>query len=166
MAEKDKITEEKVKRSGIFDFRETYQFVHRWLTEEDYDVEEERYVEEVTGDSKKVEIKWVATKKISDYFKNELKLGWRIIGLQNVEVEKNGQKIKMNKGSFEVKIIGSLIKDYEGNWDASPFMKFLRGIYDRWVIEGRIKQYENKVFGDVEELSEQIKAFLAVEGMK
>jgi len=166
MTERDKVTEEKVKRSGIFDFKETYQFVHRWLTDEDYDVEEEKYLEEVTGDSKKVEIRWVATKKISDYFKNEIKLAWRVVGLQKVEVEKNGKREKMDKGSFEVKITGNLLKDYEGRWDSNPFMKFLRGVYDRFIIEGRIERYETKLFGDVEDLAEQIKGFLTVEGMK
>jgi len=166
MVEKDKITEEKVKRSGIFDFKELYQFVYRWLRNEDYDVEEKKYIEEVTGESKKVEIKWEATKKITDYFKIELKLEWRIIGLVNVEVERNGKRVKMNNGSFEVKITGTLIRDYQNSWDRNPTYKFFRGIYDRYIVIGTVKKYETKVFGEVEELSEQIKAFLTIEGMK
>jgi len=166
MVEKDKITEEKVKRSGIFDFKEIYQFVYRWLRDEDYDVEEKKYIEEVTGDSKKVEIKWEATKKITDYFKIELKLEWRIIGLVNVEVERNGKKVKMNNGSFEVKIIGTLIRDYQSSWDRNPTYKFFRGIYDKYIIIGVVKKYEIRVFKEVEDLAEQIKAFLTIEGMK
>ena len=156
MSEKDKIIEQKVKRGGIFDFKEVYQFVYRWLNEEDYTVEERKYVEEVTGDAKKV----------SDYFKNEMKLNWRIIGLTNVEVEQDGKKIKMNKGNFELKITGNLVKDWGSTWEKNPFMKFLRGTYDKYIVEGRIKQYEIKLYGDVDELTEQIKAFLTVEGMK
>ena len=90
MSEKDKVSEEKVKWSGLFDFKETYQFIYNWLNEEGYWVEEKKYIEELTGDSKKVEIVWVATKKVSDYFKNELKLTWRIVGMKSVEVEKGG----------------------------------------------------------------------------
>lgn len=166
MAEKDKITVEKVKRSGIFDFKDVYQFAYRWLTGEDYDVHEEKYIEEAQPDAKKIEIKWVAEKKISDYFKIELKLEWRIIGMKDVEVEQEGKRIKTNKGTFEVKITGTLIKDYEGTWDGNPTGKFLRGIYEKWIIEGRIRQYEAKVFGEVEDLAEQMKAYLTVEGLK
>ncbi len=166
MAEKDKITTEKVKRSGIFNFKDTYQFIYRWLTEENYDVEELKYIETVKGESKDIEIKWKATKEVSDYFKNEMKLGWRILGLKNVEVEKNGKREKMNDGSFEVKIDGSLIRDYQGKWDKSPMMKFLRGVYDRYIIKGTWEGYETKLFGDMEDLAEQIKAFLTIEGMK
>ncbi|MFA6022706.1 MAG: hypothetical protein WC781_01315 [Candidatus Pacearchaeota archaeon] len=166
MAEKDKITESKVKYSGIFDFKEVYQFVYRWLDEEDYWIEEKKYIEEVSGDTKKVEIQWIASKKISDYFKFEHKLNWRIIGLTSIEVEKNGKKIKMNKGNFEIKIASTLVKDWEGTWEKQPYMKFLRGLYDRFLIEGRIKSYEIKCFLDGQDLAEQIKAFFAIEGMK
>ncbi|MBS3066957.1 hypothetical protein J4205_03960 [Candidatus Pacearchaeota archaeon] len=166
MAEKDKIISEKVKRSGIFNFKEVYQFVYRWFVDEGYDVEEQKYVETVTGDSKDIEIKWVATKKVSDYFKNEVKSEWRILGMVDVEVEREGKKMKANKGSFEVKFSGTLIKDYEGSWEKAPMMKFLRGVYDRYVIEARVKEREGKIIGDVEEILEQVKAFLTIEGMK
>ena len=164
--EKDKITATKVKRSGIFDFKELYKFVYNWLSEEGYDTDETKYVEEVTGDSKKIEIKWESFKKITDYFKTMMKLEWRIVGLKSVEVEQNGKKIKMNSGTFEVKITGTLVRDYQGTWDNTGFMKFMRGVYDKYIIRDTVEKYEGKVFGDVEDLAEQVKAFLTIEGMK
>lgn len=166
MSEKDKVSEEKVKWSGLFDFKETYQFIYNWLNEEGYWVEEKKYIEELTGDSKKVEIVWVATKKVSDYFKNELKLTWRIVGMKSVEVEKEGKKVKMNTGSFEIKTAATLIKDWGSTWENNPSMKFLRGVYDRFIIEGRIRYYEDKAFKDLTELTEILKSFLALEGRK
>jgi cysteine-rich repeat protein len=41
-----------------------------------------------------------------------------------------------------------IIKDYEGTWEKNPTMKFLRGVYEKFIVEGRIKQYEGKVFGE------------------
>jgi len=166
MVEKDEITKTKIKRSGIFDFKEVYQFVYRWLVEEEYDVDEKKYIEEVTGDSKKVEIGWEANKKITDYFRSQLKFSWRMLGLKTIEVERNGKKEKMNTGTFEVKISGWLHRDYMNTWDNTPVMKFLRGVYDKYIIRGTIERYEEKVFGDLNDLAEQIKAFLTIEGMK
>ncbi|MEM3113511.1 MAG: hypothetical protein QXI33_03770 [Candidatus Pacearchaeota archaeon] len=166
MAEKDKIIEQKVRYNGFFDFKETYQFVYRYMVEEGYDVEEQKYVENVAGDSKNIEVIWVASKKISDYFKNEVKFSWRVLGLKSVEVDKSGQKLKMNMGSIEIKITGNLVKDWESTWENNPTMKFLRGVYDKYIIEGRIKKYEKKLFDDVNDTTEQIKAFFAIEGMK
>ncbi len=72
----------------------------------------------------------------------------------------------MNSGSIEIKITGTLIKDRESRWEASPVSKFLRGVYDKYIIEGRVTKYEKKIFEDVDEITEQIKAFFATEGMK
>src|SRR3989344_4375091 len=163
MAEKDKVLTEKIKRVGIFNYKDTYQFVYNWLNEEGYGVEEKKYVEEIQGDAKKIEIIWTAGKKVSDYFKNELKLSWSILGMKNVEVEKDGKRIKMNDGSFEIKISGTLVKDYQSTWKKNPTSKFLRGVYDKFIIEGRIEQYQDKVAGNVHDLINDLKSFLTIE---
>jgi hypothetical protein len=166
MVEKDKLTSEKVKFSGLFDFKDTYQFVYAWLTEEGYSVEEQKYQESVKGDSKDVEIAWDCKKKISDYFRANLKVSWRVLGLKKVEAEKNGKRIKIDDGSFEIKISGTLERDYQNKWDKSQGLRFLRGVYDKYIIEGSLKQYRGKVVGDVDDLIEEVKAFLAITGLK
>ena len=40
----------------------------------------------------------------------------------------------------------------------------MRGVYDRYVIRERIQTYENKLFGEADELIAQAKAFLELEG--
>lgn len=167
MAEKDEIAEQKVKWKGLFHFKDTYTFLYRWLEDEDYNIEEQKYLEEVEGGAKKkIEINWVAEKKLSDYFKIQLKLSWRILGMKDVEVEKDGERVKMNDASIEIKVKGVLVKDYESTWETNPLMKFLRGVYEKFIIEGRVEKYEKKVFGEVNDTTEQIKAFLAIEGKR
>ena len=166
MAEKDKISSQKVKRSGIFNFKDTYQFAYTLLKEQGYDITEGKYAEEITGDSKKISVSWIATKKISDYFKIELGIRWDIINLKSVEAEKDGKRIKTNEGSIEIGINGILVKDYDSKWDTSPFTKFLRGLYEKFIIEGRVSQYEGVVAEDVDNLAEQLKSFLTLEGLK
>ena len=167
MAEKDKIAEQKVKWKGVFKYKDLYDFVYRYLIEEQYDIEERKYVEEVEGGAKKkIEITWLVTKKISDYFKIELKVTWRILGMKDVEVEKDGERLKMNDASVEIKVVGTLLKDYESTWENNPLMKFLRGIYEKFIIEGRILSYEDKVFNEINKLTEQVKAHLTIEGVR
>jgi len=162
MTERDKVTTQKIRRSGIFNFKDFYQFAYNWFIDEDYGLEEQKYAEEVTGDSKRVEIIWVAKKKISDYFKHEIKLYWNVVGLKNVEVEKDGKRVKMNDGSIEIKITGNLLKDYQSSWEGNPFSKFLRGVYEKFVIEGRIEAYEDKVSSTVTDFIKDMKGFLAI----
>ena len=72
----------------------------------------------------------------------------------------------MNKGQVEVKITAYLEKDYEHRWETTSISKFLRGLYDRYIIRNRIESYEEKIIEEVDELVAQIKAFLELEGKK
>ena len=163
MSEKDKIFSGKIKQAGIFTFKDLYSFLYDWLREEGYDVIEKSYNEKVSGDSKNIEIKWEATREISDYFKFQVKLDWQILGMKSVDVQKDDKKVKMDSGSLEIKFSGTLIRDYEDRWENQPFWKFMRGIYERYIIKSRIDEYQIKLLGEVEELISQCKSFLAIE---
>lgn len=166
MAEKDTIFSGKIKQKGIFNFKDFYAFAYDWLVEEGYKLTEKVYSEEIIGDSKKIDIEWEAKKKISDYFRFVIQARWVIIGLRNIEVQREGQKIKMNSGQVEIKVRGILVKDYEHRWEDKPIWKFLRGIYDRYIIRSRIEQYEEKIKNEVEEFIAQCKSYLIIEGQR
>src|SRR3989344_900134 len=160
MADKDRLTKEKVEHSGLIDFKAFYSFAHSWLEEEGYDVEEEKYSETVAGNSRNISIKWKATKTISDYFKNEMKVEFEVKELVDVEVEIDGKKKKMNKGKVSVDIKGDLVKDPESKWDVTPFYRFLRDLYGKYIIPGRTSSMEGALVGNVIALKEEIKSFL------
>ena len=166
MAEKDKVLAEKVKHTGIFSFSELYEYLYDWFSDESYKIREKKYTEKILGDSKTIEIEWENEKKISDYFKFQIKLTWLITGLKKVEVKKEDQKVTMNSGTVEIKFSAMIIKDYENRWENQPFWKFLRGVYDRYIIRSRIDYYEDRVEDDLREIVAQTKAFLALESRK
>lgn len=163
MAEKDTIYKGKVKQTGIFDFKDFYSFTYDWLMDENYDVTEKSYSEKVSGESKDVEIKWEASKKVSDYFKFTIKLDWKILGMKKTKVKKGDREVSMDTGQVEIAFSAVLVKDYEGRWEENPFSKFLRGLYDRYIIRQRINEYEGKLIGELNEIVDQSKSFLAIE---
>ena len=138
MAEKDQLIKEKVEHSGVWDFKGLYSFTHGWLQEEDYGVEEEKYSETVSGDARNINFEWKATKTFSDYFKHEMKLKFEVKELKEVEVEIDGKKRKMNKGKVTVEIKGTIIKDHQSKWDITPWYRFLRDVYNKYIIPGSI----------------------------
>lgn len=167
MVEVDRVYESKFKFEGTFDFKETYNFVYKWLNDYGYIlIQEKNYVEKIKPEGKEVEITWEAKKKVSDYFRLFLRLNWLITGMTNVEIERNGVKIKTNKGRIEIKITGFLEKDYEHRWEVTSISKFLRGIYDRYIIRSRIESYEDKIREEVDELVAQSKSYLELEGIR
>ncbi|MFA5259201.1 MAG: hypothetical protein WC979_07295 [Candidatus Pacearchaeota archaeon] len=163
MSEKDQVFKGKIKQTGIFSFKDFYSFTYDWLKDDGYDVVEKAYSETVSGDSKKVEIKWEATREISDYFKFQIKMDWLILGMKTIEVQKENKKIKMETAAVEIKFTAVLIKDYEDRWENHPFWKFMRGIYEKYIIKVRVDDYQIKLLSELEELINQCKAFLAIE---
>jgi hypothetical protein len=89
MAEKEIQFSSSVKYDGIFSFKEFYKFCYDWLNDETrLDISEDKYKEKLKGNSKELDIKWTGTKKVTDYFKFEIKVDFEIKDLINIEVKK------------------------------------------------------------------------------
>lgn len=167
MSEKEQVFSSKVKHTGLFSFKDFYKFCYQWLTEETgLDVAEEKYKESVKGNEKDIEIEWAGTRKITDYFKFDVKVKFVIKHLTDVEVNQDGKKIKTNNGEVETSIKGTLVRDFDGKFEKSAYKKFLRGIYEKWVIASRVEQFEEKLIGDCDEFLAQVKAYLDLEGKR
>jgi len=87
MAEKDDIYSSKVKYDGIFSFRDFYKFCYEWLIDETkVDLSEKKYVEKIKGSSKDIGVEWEGSKKMTEYFRFDIKIKFRILGLSEVEI--------------------------------------------------------------------------------
>lgn len=168
MSEKDQIIKEKLDHSGIFNFADVYGYMHNWLKDNGYGVNEEKYSEKISLKGERdISFEWKATRAMSDYFKIELGIKADVSGLSDVEVEIDSQKKKMNKGKIALELKGTMIKDPKNNWDESkPFLKFLREMYDKYIIPDRVDAVEGKIEGDVRALKDEIKVFLELTGKR
>ena len=167
MAEKDTIIKEKVKYTGYGDFKDIYNFAYGWFKGEGFSVVEELYNEKVKGESKDIEMVWATSKKLTDYFKAEVGLKWRILGMSDVEVEVDGKKKKMNKfNEIGIEIKGVLVRDYDSKWNKNVTSKFFKEVYNKYVIPARNKEMEGKIEGFVQDFKEEIKALLELTGRK
>lgn len=167
MSEKEQIFSSKIKYDGIMDFPATYKFGYDWLSQEkEFNMSESAYKEKIKGDSKELEIEWKGFAKATDYFKFEIKVEIKVLGLTDVEIVQDGIKKKLNKGSIEIKIKGTLVRDYDGKFEKSSTQKFMRSIYEKWVIPSRIDEYEGKLIGICDEFLSQVKSFLDLSGRR
>ncbi len=167
MAEEDKVFSTKVKHSGVWDFKGIYAVLSSWFSDNGYGLSENSYKENIgAGGAKEIEIEWEASKKVTDYFKYKIKANWQIVGMTSVEVEIDGAKKKMNKGQFEIAYKATITKDYEEKWTSKPIWKFLRALYDKYLIKETKSSYEDKLVDDIQGLVEETKAYLALTGRK
>jgi hypothetical protein len=163
MSQASKVYEQKVKKKGYWEFKGLYEFCYLWFKDRDYKLEEKEYTEKDTG-KKEVQIKWEAKKKVSDYFQNKIVLKWHILQLEDVEIERGGKKIKTNKGDLKLDLKVDLISDYEGRWEDKAFNKFLRGLYDKFVIKTTTDEYEERLKESALKFVADAKAFLELDG--
>ncbi len=166
MVEKDLVIKEKVESSGLLDFKGFYSYAHSWFKDEGFGVTEEKYSEKFSGNSKDIDIEWRAIKELSEYFKVEIFSKWEIKDLVDVEVEIDGKTKKMNKGKILLEIKGSVIRDPESKWDASPLLRFSRDFYNKYIIPNRVNDIKEKVILDIKKLKEELKAFLDLTGKR
>jgi len=166
MAEKEQVIDERLTHSGIFDFVSFYKYAHSWLKEERYGVSEEKYSEKVSGNARDLDIRWMATKKLSDYFKIEIEVEFEVEKLTDVEVEIDGERKKTNKGKIGIKIKGVLVKDPDSKWDKTPFYRFTRDVYNKYVIPGRVHSMEERIKSVVISFKDELKTFLELSGRR
>jgi len=91
-------------------------------------------------------------------------LEWHILGMKDAEVEIDGKKVKTNKGEVEIVFKANIIKDYEKRWEDKPFWKFLRSVYEKYVIRETVDEYEDDLEDEVKEMISDIKGFLKIPG--
>lgn len=166
MSEKDEIIKEKLEYGGLFKFSELYEQAHTWFNEEGYGVVEDKYAEKISGNSKEIDVEWKCTKQISDYFKIDSKVKFEIKNLVDVEVEVDGKKKKMQQGKVKIELKGNLIKDVASEWDKSPSWRFMRDVYNKYIVPQRIDSMEDKVKGDIKDFKDEMKEYLDLSGKR
>jgi hypothetical protein len=166
MVEKSLLFSQSLKHVGFWNFKDLYNFCFEWLKNEGYIVSEDDYQEKITDRGKEIIIKWTVWRKISDYFKYEIKVDWHILGMQDAEVKRGEKTEKTNKGEVKFTFKPFLVRDYESRWEVSPLYKFFRGIYDNYIVRTTIDDYEDRLIDKTISFIEQIKAFLVLESKK
>jgi hypothetical protein len=167
MSEKDKLFSSKIKYSGIVNFGDFYKFCYEWLKDQTgLSLSENKYSEKISGDSKNIEIEWTGFRNLTDYFRFEAKISFRVLGLTNVEVAEGNKKVKTNKGTIEIGISGILVRDYDGKFEKNAFQKVLRGFYEKSVITARVEEFQEKVIEYCDEFLAQAKAYLDLIGKR
>lgn len=157
------IRDSKVKYKGNFDLKLIYKKLREWLMREGYsdpcEGGEKKYGERVKPKGKQVEIVWEATKKEeAGYFIRSIKLSFFINELVEVEVEKDGRKIKLDSGEIEIGFNSSLLRNAGSPaWDEHSLMfRF----YERFIIADKIEAFKIEVYKDTNKLMDEVKNFL------
>jgi len=161
MPEKKIVYQDKfISFEGLFSLKDLFKIIVRWFNEHGYDMFENKNYEEVYEDGKKVIFELIPYKKVSDYYKLEIRIFAVFESLKEVEVELNGIKQRLLKGRANFTFDAILVTDYEGRWESRPTYYFYRTLIDKFIYKSYTDKYENELIKDAKEVQEEIKAYL------
>lgn len=154
------ISDTKVKYKGNFDFLLLYKKLKEWFLREGYGdawKNEKKYAEKIKPNGKNVEIIWeMSRKEEQDYFQVNINVSFFAVGLTDVEVEKDGKRIKLNNAEIELKFDSKLIRNANKKWDENSLMfKF----YEKYLVQDRTEFYRIECYQDTQNLIDETKNF-------
>lgn len=156
------IREIKVGQEAVFNMAELYEYIKSWFVKHRYVFFEKEYLEFLKEGGKSASIKWQAQKKIDDYVKFHIEARIKFKDIKEVK----GGKANLVKGSISFKFESFLEKDYEDNWEINFISKFMRSIYDKFIIRDKIGRLENELREETYEVFNEVKAFLKLHQYK
>lgn len=154
------IDQQKLTYEGLFDLNGLYRMISGWFYEKGYDWHEFKNFEQVLSTGKDIEIEILPWKKTTRYFKNILRIRMRFVNVKDVEVEKEGVKVKVNHGKAMLVFDAYLVSDYEGKWDSKPILFFLGTLFDKYVFRKYFNTYERWLVNDFYDIHGRIQSFL------
>ena len=149
----------KIRFIGTIDLGKFYKYIKLYLQDKDFAKEtsmEKEYIERVKPNGKQIEAIWECSKTINDYIKYKIKVSYLMVGVSEVEVQKENLKLKLYKGDFQV-IIAASVEEGSKEWDN---LGVIAKLYKKLIAKKRIEDYKNDLYTEILKLSKYIKGFL------
>lgn len=161
MGEYQKLVVRKLSYEGLFNYKDIFRIMDFWLRDKFYDKYERRSEEFHTDRGTQIVTEFKPWKKYTDYYKGILKIEFLVMDMHDVEIERNGKKVKMNEGRIDIKISAYFIPDYE-HWWMKPMHYFLRDIFERFVYWYITRKYQGMVIDHANDLYHHINTYLNI----
>ena len=129
MAEIDYVVREiKLNYSGVLNLKELYGLIRAWLNEKGFFVMEKEHEGSESEEGDSIRTKFESFRKVEEYTKYFIKITIKANFLKETTEQ------YYYKGDFTVTFESWLEKDYENRWEENAFMKLMRGVYDKFIV--------------------------------
>jgi len=145
---------------GLFNAAEVYNIIASWFFTKHWDWHEEINMERVTPEGKQIHQIFRPWKSVSDYYKIIMHIKVNMIDVKDVEVEHDGQTLRLNQGKLTILFDGYVLADRNDQWTGKPFTWFFTIIANKYFFRNHYQKMETWIKGDVEDLHGRLKTYL------
>ncbi len=156
------IKDVRVRYNGTFDFDLLYKKLRDWFLTEKYSDPskngEKKYSEKIKPNGKQIEIVWESSRSYEGgYYKITTNVEFFLNGINVVDVERDGRKIKLENGEIELVFNSKLTRNADKKWNESSMMHTL---YEKYIIPDKIEGMKIECYSDTTKLIDEAKNFL------
>ncbi len=151
------------KENGYFDLEGLYKAWKEWFDDHKYFLNEKgQSGKDLPSKEREEKIEWVAQRDITDYIRFHIDIEMWVRRMSNVVIKVDGRKQKVQKGDLFIGFKGYIKKDYKGKWKN----EFLRQMYDRFLIKGKLIGYEGKLWAETNDFIGLTKKYVGMMPLK
>jgi len=166
MSQKVTIRKTVLKKVGIIDLDGLYRTMQRWFYDNNYYFEEPTSrIRPGTAAGVEYEFKWVAWRKVSDYVKFWINVWIYVWDAKDLEVIKDGKKVKLTKCRLQIEFDGYVELDYTNRFQKTKFLQWLMNFYHKYILreEKVISNWWDELYYRVYKLQTIAKEYLDME---
>jgi|GEM_PF-2083876 len=153
-----------VRYYGPFHLRKLIDAIRGFLLGEGFDdIQEPSYKHKVGGEGTDLEIKLKTDRKLNAYVKYEMEIEMRISDMKDVEVARDGEKLKMQHGRVQITVNGKTYLDFQKHFEGNNFLKSLRTFYHKMILGAKVYEYADYIETRAMRLQDLIKRTLGTE---
>jgi hypothetical protein len=153
-----------IEYKGIFDLEGLYRLIIKWLQDRSYEFHEKTYKHKPGMVGKEQEMKWEAWKKVNEYIRYWFDIYIHVWDMNEVEVIRQDQKVKMIKGRLRLMIESRVDRDWQGTFKKSKTLKRVRDFYDKYVtFKDMTGVWGDMLHYKIVKLQNEIKEYLGME---
>ncbi|PIN76012.1 hypothetical protein COV18_01145 [Candidatus Woesearchaeota archaeon CG10_big_fil_rev_8_21_14_0_10_37_12] len=154
------------KHRGFFDVEKVIKSVQNWYVENNFStIHIPKYKQNFPkpeGIERQVEMH--GEKKVTGYVKMHIDIILHFFYLRDIELVRDGKKVKLQEGSVNIEIAGVLELDWQNRFSGSKFLEALDNFYRSYIIKYKIGDFWDDMVLDTEiEVMDLIKSELGAE---
>jgi len=146
----------------IVDF---YKEVENWMNRKGMNKELKKKMEKLTAKGKQLEWTIECWKNLTHFAKDVVRLRSMFNNVREIEVKRNGRRIKMQQADVLLIFDGILETDLAHKWEQKPTFYFLRAMVDKYIWKFHTERYDGIVAADTYDLQKTLQAFFNLQKM-